>query len=63
MARARKEDMYLQLKHSGFPAEYPHTVGKIRSFIRALVKHFRSVFVAISFAFYIFFHRQYLNLL
>ena len=41
----RKEDMYLRLKHAGFPTERLHTVDKPLGFIRQLAQHTRPVVI------------------
>lgn len=41
----RKEDMYLRLKHAGFPTERLHTVDKPLGFIRQLEQHTRPVVI------------------
>ena len=45
VAGTRKEDMYLRLKHSGFPSEHLHTVDKSQRFIRQLMQHTRPVVI------------------
>lgn len=41
----RKEELYLRLKHSGFPSEHLHTVDKSQRFIRQLVQPTRPVVI------------------
>ena len=45
VAGTRKEDMYLRLKHSGFPLERLHTVDRIQRFIGRLEQHNRPVVI------------------
>lgn len=43
VAGTRKEDLYLRLKHAGFPIERLHPVDKPLGFIRQLEQHTRPV--------------------
>ena len=45
VAGTRKEDLYLRLKHAGFPSERMHTVDKPLGFIRQLEQHTRPVVI------------------
>ena len=45
VAGTRKEDLYLWLKHAGFPSERMHTVDKPLRFIRQLAQYTRPVVI------------------
>ena len=45
MTGTRKEDMYLRLKHAGFPTECLYTVDKPLGFIRQLAQRTRPVVI------------------